>query len=128
MFHKFYFGDRNTVHRTDAHALTTTDATGVVDHDGIHVPPAGGFYKSGNSPGFVGLDFVHEFDAVPGRHVNTISAVDTATDVDLIVEITEVASLGLLVGLIRGKPGLHLPVESLKPVFHGFDGWNPLPW
>jgi hypothetical protein len=97
---EFHLGHRDAVHRANTHALPTSNAAGVIDHNRIDIGPMGCFLKTGDSTGFVGFHFFDQLDAIPGSDVDTVPAVDAAAHVDFVMKITEVAALRLLLRLL----------------------------
>src|SRR5512136_128941 len=105
---EFHPGHRDAVHRAYPHALPAPNAAGIVDHNRVDLGPMGCFRKPRDGAGFIGLDFFHQLDAVPGCDINTVPAVDAPLDVDFVMEVAEVAALRLLLRLLRRQTCLHL--------------------
>jgi hypothetical protein len=99
-FCEFYPSNRDAVHRAYTHALPTSNAAGVIDHNRIDLGPMGGFHKTGDGACFIGFHFFDQLDAIPGSDVDAVPAVDAASDVDFVMKITEVAALRLLLRLL----------------------------
>jgi hypothetical protein len=91
---KFHPGHGNAIHRTDPQAFSASNTPAVVDHNGINPAPVGGFLKADHGAHIIGLDRIHQLDAVTGGYIHAVTTVDTPVQVDLVMEITKITALG----------------------------------